>query len=313
MSKISQGIIHDVFMRMKLDDMNEYFQQNTFSEFWAFIRKDYAMMLSRQENSRRINPFCLLVVKRMSAMTAAQNTKHSSSVSGKTLIFTAGTILKLCSSTLALFWFAPIFVRYQHYCNFQISARWPRNHTQGGAMPHKSKSRSMLRPPAPNLSHCSSHNYLTDRKVGGARRRIELEMQQSIKGTTGRWLSGARTDVGIEQCWMGPCYVTGLTHAHLYGCCGCLGWHIYLCDSFLNFIFSWTKNPLVLCVKQSRPIAVLLLLAQVQTNSCCLNGYANRDYLNALTLLQGELLLLLLWKIANQYWLMVDIWKQWGR
>lgn len=243
-------------MGMKLDDTHEYFQQNTFSEFWAFIREDYATMLNRHENSRRINTFCLLVAKRISAMTAAWNTKHSSSVSGKTFIFTVGTILKPHSSTLALFWFAPFLVSYQPYCNFQISARWPRNHTWGGAVPRKSKSRSMLRPPAPNLSHCSSHNYLTDREVGGARRRIELEMQQSIKGTTGRWLSGARADAGIEQGWMGPCYVTGLPHGHLYVCCGCLGWHIYLCDSFLNFIVSWTKNPLVLCVNRSRPVAV---------------------------------------------------------
>jgi len=48
------------------------------------------------------------------------------------------------------------------------------------------RGRSMPSPPAPNLSHCFGHNYLTDRKECKSRTQDGTELQQSSRGITGR-------------------------------------------------------------------------------------------------------------------------------
>lgn len=57
--------------------------------------------------------------------------------------------------------------------------------------------RSEANPPALTPSHHSGYNYLTDREV--ERGRMALELQQSGRGTTIRWLSGARRDAEVER------------------------------------------------------------------------------------------------------------------
>lgn len=66
-------------------------------------------------------------------------------------------------------------------------------------MAHNSEGRSKAKPLAPALSHCSGSNYLSEQEVEKAGFRMALELQQSGRGTTGWWLSGAQREADIEQ------------------------------------------------------------------------------------------------------------------
>lgn len=253
MCEISQDAIHDVFIKTKPDDthMNNFFTIPSV-HFEYLLGRLHNNVQSSRENSKRISTFCFLIAKSLPAITAAWNTKHSSLVSGKTIILLLEQYLSCdiayalvpflwVTNSTVIFKFLPGDLEIIHGKVVRLTNQ---RAGQCFALQHQ------ISPPARVII-----TSLTE-KWGEAGCRKELEIQQSIKGTTGRWLSGARTDAGIEQGRMGPCYVTALPHSPVSVCCGCLGWPIYLRDRFLNFIVSWTRNPPVLCVNQSRPIAV---------------------------------------------------------
>ncbi len=83
--------------------------------------------------------------------------------------------------------------------------------------------------------------------------RMALELQQSGRGTTGRWLSGARREADLEQggggslnlmnllflfSLLGNCYSL-ICHSQPFVC---WGRYIHLWDSFLNFTVAWTSR-----------------------------------------------------------------------
>lgn len=102
----------------------------------------------------------------------------------------------------------------------------------GGVVAHNSEGRSKANPPALTLSPTALViiTSLTGKwKAAGCR--MALELQQSGKGTTGRWLSGARRDAEVEQGGGGSlnllflfsllsnCYSL-ISHSQLFVCCG---------------------------------------------------------------------------------------------